>query len=828
MSSRPLAGVLCLLAVLSLVPDGAVRAQKPQRPFGTVVAEWNRTLDRAAQELANPDLSAARAKTLKENLSAVEAEARAIKQNAQSAVDPLRVQLEALGPPPAEGEQPELAEIAEQRRKIEEDVASYQARIKQADLAITRAKELGEQIAARTLERSIELLFRSYPLPVAPGTIATAVPDSVKILTLLARSPLDWWWSLTPDQRERVVLYRIAVIVILAFAIGWGLRRALLRWFGRDPAIQRPTYARRLSGAIGEGVAYGIVPALILAGFLFRALSDASIVSGLFAHVIATFCGVMIMFTLAWALPRAVLAPELPAWRLVPIAPHNARAISRRVTYLAGVFAIDLFLVVSSRGLVISDELISLYTLLTNTLEAAGILALIQGDLWAWEDEEPGAAEEEAGARRGGWNIWTTLRRATGLVAVAVVLTALAGYANLSRYLTESLVISGMAVGILFLLRGLGRELIGVALRSTLLQVRLAVPHKTRTRYKFWLRAVLDLVINVGGVILVLVIWGVPPRDILAWSAGVLKGFKIGSVTISLTDIFIAILVFLAAMAVTRAAQRLLTERVFPQTDLDPGVRHSLSAGLGYLGLALAAVLAVSAVGLDLSNIALIAGALSVGIGFGLQNVVNNFVSGLILLIERPIKVGDWIVVGAHEGTVKRINVRATEIETFQRASVIVPNSELIAGAVTNWTHKDRYGRIEVPVGVAYGSDVERVMAILNECLKANKGILAWPEPYVLFRGFGESSLDFEARGYLGNIELRNLVISDLCVAIERALREAGIEIPFPQRDLHIKTVDGLDQAVRRREELAAGAAASAASGSATHRAQARRTRGKP
>jgi small-conductance mechanosensitive channel len=230
-----------------------------------------------------------------------------------------------------------------------------------------------------------------------------------------------------------------------------------------------------------------------------------------------------------------------------------------------------------------------------------------------------------------------------------------------------------------------------------------------------------------------------------------------------------------------------MTERIFPQTGLDAGVRNSLSAGFGYVGIAIAAMLAVSALGLDLANIALIAGALSVGIGFGLQNIVNNFVSGLILLIERPIKVGDWINVGGHEGHVKQINVRATEIETFQRASVIVPNSELLSTAVINWTHKDSYGRAEVSVGVAYGSDVEKVIKILRACLDGHKEILTWPEPSVIFQNFGDSSLDFTVRGYIANVELRIFVQSELRVAIDRAFAEAGIEIPFPQRDVHIK-----------------------------------------
>ncbi len=792
---RSLAGVLCVLGVVCLSAPEPAQAQQVQRPFGKVLEEWNRALDQAAQELAEPDLAAPRGEALKEHLAAIESEARAIKARAESEIAPLQSRLEALGPAPGEGEPPEAEEIAAQRREIGEDIAFYETRIKHADLAVARVEELREQVAARTLERSLEVLFKRYPLPLAPATLARAVPDFFRALGLIARSPSDWWASLSEAQRERIIVYRVALVVLFAFVLGWGLRRTLLRRFGRDPALEAPSYTRRLSGAVADGLARGLVPSLILAAFLAWALSDESLISGLFAQAFVTLCAVTIMFVLAWALPRAVLAPDLPAWRLIPVTPEHARPITRRIAFLAGVFAVDLFFVNSSRDLVVSDELVSLYTLIAKSLEAGGILALMQGGLWAADGAA--AAAQSGTAGRGQWTFWSALRRVISIVAVALVVAALAGYANLSRYLAESLVLSGMVVGVLVLLRGLLRELIGAALRSKLLQDTLAMPHGTRSRYKFWLRALLDLVAYAGGLALTLVAWGVAPGDLLRFVGRLMQDFTVGNVTISLSDILVAVLVFFVVMTATRMTQRLLSERVFPRTQLDVGIRHSLSAGLGYAGLALAAALAVAALGLDLSNLALIAGALSVGIGFGLQNVVNNFVSGLILLIERPIKVGDWILVGGHEGYVKRINVRATEIETFQRAAVIVPNSELIAGTVTNWTHKDRYGRVEVPVGVAYGSDVARVMDILQRCLREHEMILSHPEPYALFRGFGDSSLDFEARGFIANVLYRLSVQSDLRVAIYQAFAEAGIQIPFPQRDLHIKSVERLPEGLK-------------------------------
>ena len=225
-------------------------------------------------------------------------------------------------------------------------------------------------------------------------------------------------------------------------------------------------------------------------------------------------------------------------------------------------------------------------------------------------------------------------------------------------------------------------------------------------------------------------------------------------------------------------------------TRLDRGAQEATVTITGYVVITIAAVTGLSIAGFDFKSIALIAGALSVGIGFGLQNIVNNFISGLILLFERPIKTGDWIMVGNTEGYVKRIRIRSTEIQTFDRADVIVPNSELIASQVTNWMLHDTRGRARIPVGVAYGSDTQKVKAILEQVAADHPRVVndgSAPKPKVLFRGFGESSLDFELRCFINDIDERLQVVSDLNFAIDAAFRENGVEIPFPQRDLHVR-----------------------------------------
>jgi potassium-dependent mechanosensitive channel len=370
---------------------------------------------------------------------------------------------------------------------------------------------------------------------------------------------------------------------------------------------------------------------------------------------------------------------------------------------------------------------------------------------------------------------------------VVVLMAVVAGFDALGRWILHSTVTSGGVVIVVILVFALVRHALPILLRSAESGRRL---RGVGVRLAQRLMGLVRIVVATAAVLVLLDIWGIAESPIATWQRIIAAGFVVAGIEVTIGRILMAILVLYIAVLISGLARTVVTADVERRQDGDRGLSESISRLVHYAIITLGVMVALAAMGVELQNFAIVAGALGIGVGFGLQNVVNNFASGLILLFERPVRVGDTVVVDDVWGTIQKIGLRSTVMVTLDQSEMIVPNGDLVSEKVINWTLSNPTARIIFPVGVAYGSSIAQVIEILMESAFAHEAVLKEPPPEALFIGFGDSSLDFELRVWVGNIRRRLQVRSTVLTDVERRLTEAGIEIPFPQRDLHLRSVD--------------------------------------
>jgi small-conductance mechanosensitive channel len=365
------------------------------------------------------------------------------------------------------------------------------------------------------------------------------------------------------------------------------------------------------------------------------------------------------------------------------------------------------------------------------------------------------------------------------------------GYTALAAFITQQIVGTAFLVVGLLLIHHLSDALVVSGLDSAssfgqFLRRLTGLGDRGVSRLSTLFRTFIDMALVLVGLPLLFLSWTVTWISFRGLIDRAFNTFKIGNVSISLSSIALIVAVLAVGFLITRLVTQWLNARVLSQTHIDKGVRDSIVKGANYAGYVAAIGFALSAAGLDFSNLAIVAGALGVGIGFGLQSIVNNFLSGLILLAERPVRAGDWVEVKNVEGLIKQINVRSTEIETFDNCTIIVPNSLLITEPVKNWTHRDTIGGFVVTIVAGVSADPMKVKDIALKAAKDHALVLYHPEPAVTLRDFGKEGFVFDLKIFVGDIMSGARVASEIRLAVLAAFKENGIALPTVVRDVPV------------------------------------------
>lgn len=682
----------------------------------------------------------------------------------QEALNKVTADVEKLG----EKKKKESAEVVKQRKQIEAERAAIEAKLQECNALNIRIQSLQENLDA-VIKQELEARM------LARG------PDIFAVIKTNLKEPVKWFSSSFDYASKNSWLFNKASDSEINWLIGsfvfGALLGGLLRWRGLAAVARRPW-----SDSTGGRFASSVLATFCKeAPFVLSLVAIATCMAILTSEiqprpVMAIVSYALTALFVARLLIRISLDPVPPGQLFLRVPPTVARQLSYRMQVLMVLAMLGYLLIETLFWASLPDFARSLARTVVRILLAINIVWV----LWLFQ--------HLTGTLCRGW-----FRYSLSVVLVIAVLADLSGYSNFSGWLFRSVFGTLMAFSITFTILRLNKELfLSLEYARTPGQQRvrklLGLPVEGHLAFFFWLRVLVStgLWLLLGW--LLLLIWDVSTNAVQQMNTYLQDGFMVGELRIVPSRVLFAAITMAILIALTSWGKGLMKTQL-ESSPMERGTREAMITMTGYVGVLIAIFVSLGMAGINFQNIALIAGALSVGIGFGLQNIVNNFISGLILLFERPIKTGDWIVVGNTEGYVKRIRIRSTQIQTFDRADVIVPNSELISGQVTNWMLSDTTGRARIPIGVAYGTDVHKVKSILLQIAEDHPDVLtdgSAPAPFVLFRQFGDSSLDFELRCHIRNIDNRLRVISDINFAIDKAFREEGITIPFPQRDVHL------------------------------------------
>ncbi|WP_158554728.1 DUF3772 domain-containing protein [Methylovirgula sp. 4M-Z18] len=690
-----------------------------------------------------------------------------------------------LSPPAKPDDTPDQVAQRNDQQKLFDDLS---AQANQAQAMQTQIQQLAEAISTRRHDLFARAHFEQGDGIFSPSlwrSVARELPNDL----MASQVVLGDWLSGARSKLGGLRLLRFVTTLLFIGLLYWPVITISRRVMRRDPKISAPTKLQKVLAAIWVAAVSASIPISMYIAVSYT-FDTFHLLNSRFEPLGREMSIAVVRVSLAIGIARGLLSPKLPTWRLLDLTDPVIKKLRHLALTLAVVISItkilDKFTDIIFASLPVPVAIRGIGALAVALIMAGTLKGILGTDPHDDPNYDPRTESQR--------NIFAPIRLAAWSAIAIVILADVSGYVAFASFIADQVAWITLIGCLLYMFTVLAEEGItqtfkphGMMGRAILSSIGLK--HETLEQISALTSGALRLALIVMAVMLLLLPWGIQSDDMFGYMRNAFFGFKVGDVTISLSAIVIGVLLFAVGAVATRGFQNWFEVRFLPHTQLDLGLRNSIKTSIGYVGYMMALSLGLSYMGLSFEKLTYVLSALSVGIGFGLQSVVNNFVSGLILLWERAIRVGDWIVVGDEQGYVRRINVRSTEIETFDRATVVVPNSSLVTGVVKNLLRSDRVGRVVLPIGVSHRADPDKVREILIECAKAHDLVLSIPAPIVLFTAITDTVLRFELICFCEDVEKGARTRSDLSFAIFKRLKDADIAMPY--NDV---TVRGLEQ----------------------------------
>jgi potassium-dependent mechanosensitive channel len=777
LSSGLAALALAMLVLLAIaLPHGL--AQEAEEALRSRLIDMKARLGAIEATLARDNLDDAALGRLRDAIEPLRRDVVALETDATGPRDAAKARLDKLGPPPKPEEPPESADILAARKREQTVFGDLDGLVKEAQVQAVRADQLANVItekrrdafAQELTQRGASILDPFFwigvgeDLPQAGWNLMVVYEDALAYLDIRLRT-----------GTVLIALALICVGALVALFLRYRLQRLRLRLAAREDAVRPDRGPDRLLAAAETvlGLVYAVLGWPMAAFVPLLALRIADLLPermlDQFGQAIVTALLVAVIFD---ATSDGLLAVGKPAVRLLPLSDWAVRRIRRRTRWVA--IILGLYVLARMAGKAI-------YAPLSLTVAATALaslaMALSGASLLVRLRKAP-----DDGVGQDDMNGLDILRPILWIAVIAVFASLVAGYIALAGFFAvfpvAAIFIAAIAYILMVLIDSVLTEVVaGDSQRARAVARAIGVSPKNIAFTGALLSGILRFLIVGAALLTVIGPLGFYSADIVSSLGRGFFGFQVGEITISPAQILLGFLLLAAILLFTRLIQTWIRATLLPRTALDAGLQNSIATVIGYVGVVLALAVGLSQLGLNLQNFAIIAGALSLGIGLSLQPIVSNFVSGLILLAERPIRVGDIIAVGEEEGFVRRISARATAIETYDRATLIIPNSQLITATVKNWVYGNTWSRVKVALQIAYDNDIEAVRLALLASAQDDPRILPSPPPRVFLARLGETAIEVELIVVVASVETMPAVRSDLQLRILRLFRERGLRL---------------------------------------------------
>lgn len=775
---------LTLLLLALLLQLSPALAQSPLTEADTPALinldQANKQLDSMTAKLNAGKATKEQTADFLQNLTQLQSALVQSRQQYSAELDSAQKKLNALGPAP---EKPavEPATIARQRKEFSAQTDSNKARIAQIDLLSAKIDEINGLILKIRNRQLLNNILVKQSSIFHPQEFWDSLTSFAGFVFELIKSPLSWYQNLSPD-RQTTVKNNILVVILSMFGAliaAYLLSRYIKHWFGYKASIEHPDYSQKVRAAIWMFIARGAIPAAIIGAFLFWLKNNELINGDSFGMLLNTTAVYLLYYYLSKAVVKVSFTPFNGKWRIIEIPDECAKSVSAALIFSAAAICTVSFFQSLANHMNYDSSIIYSIKIFANAVKAFCIVLVARKALY----DNKTLSDDEITDDTPIAELSTSSKISlfiTFAMAIAFVLS-LFGYIRLSEYIINRSIASAVVIGIFYIADNLIRGLFHRILLFRFWVRTFRISRRSLVKSEFWFGLLLTPVMWILGGLTLLAVWGVSVDLLLARVKNFLIGFNIGGVHISITSILLGIICFFVMLSLFKMLKNSFISGNLSKIEMNDGVRNSVVSSIGFLGFIISGLLAIAVMGGSLSSIAIIAGALSFGVGLGLQNMVSNLAAGMTILWERPLKIGDWVIINGQEGIVKQINMRSTELETWDKSTIIIPNSDILSKSLTNYTYAGKTGRVTVKIGVGYNSDIEQVRKILLEAAASNPDVLPTPAPSVAFNNLGDNSLQFQLHCYTANVFKRSAISNDLREKIINRFRDQQIDIPHPQ-----------------------------------------------